>query len=94
MYCCLIICYTLSPRFLCARAIFTYFGFWISSSRKDFHFSSSPFLTMSGMLRFGLPSHIDHLEEQEMEVEAMQAVFMDDFECTYFVYGIYDSSFK
>ena len=49
---------------------------------------------MSGMLRFGLPSHIDHLEEQEMEVEAMQAVFMDDFECTYFVYGIYDSSFK
>lgn len=23
----------------------------------------------------------DHLEEQSMEIEAMQAVFMDDFEC-------------
>ena len=24
---------------------------------------------------------IDHLEEQTMEIEAMEAVFMEDFEC-------------
>ena len=26
-------------------------------------------------------SNTDHVEEQAMEIEAMQAVFMDDFDC-------------
>ena len=37
--------------------------------------------------------HIDHLEEQEMEVEAMQAVFMDDYECAFLLHDFYHSSF-
>ena len=30
-------------------------------------------------------SSIDHQEEQDMEIEAMQAVFMDDFERSFLV---------
>lgn len=29
-----------------------------------------------------------------MEIEAMEAVFMDDFECTVFYYSNYSSDFK
>ena len=49
----------------------------------DLHFCSSPSFKMSGILNFPC---IDHLEEQEMEVEAMQAVFMDDFECAFLLH--------
>ena len=48
---------------------------------------------MSGILIFPFTLYVDHLEEQEMEVEAMQAVFMDDFECTLLLHRFYNSSF-
>lgn len=48
---------------------------------------------MSGILNFQSIPCIDHLEEQEMEVEAMQAVFMDDFECAILLHCLYNSSF-
>ena len=48
---------------------------------------------MSGILNFQSIPCMDHLEEQEMEVEAMQAVFMDDFECAFLLHCLYNSSF-
>ena len=59
----------------------------------DRHFCSSPSFKMSGIFNFQSIPCIDHLEEQEMEVEAMQAVFMDDFECTILFHCLYNSSF-
>ena len=62
-------------------------------SPLDRHSSSSPCFNMSGILYFQSIPCIDHLEEQEMEVEAMQAVFMDDFECAFLLHCLYNSSF-
>ena len=43
------------------------------------------FATMSGMKLLWFLIRIDHLEEQAMEIEAMEAVFMEDFQCRCFI---------
>ena len=40
---------------------------------------------MTGGLYIWQNDSVDYAEEQSMEIEAMQAVFMDDFECTVYL---------
>ena len=58
----------------------TVYAIWVCLIRQ-------PHLTMAHFTFYNVdipPSggnNSDHLEEQAMEIEAMQAVFMDDFNC-------------